>query len=163
MQFEYHGHIINLLDTLSTKIFLNTCRVLTAVDRVGGYGHRRCKRRGGANHQALRCVPYAQYAIITFINKMDREVREPFELLEEIESVLKIECAPVTWPLGMGKAFRGVYHLQNDEVLRFAPGERRSEAERIAGLNNPVLDESYPMEVPKLREDVSLIQEASPV
>ena len=59
--------------------------------------------------------------IITFMNKMDREVREPVDLLEEIESVLKIDCAPITWPLGMGKAFRGVYHLANDRVLRFSP------------------------------------------
>ncbi len=163
MQFEYHGHIINLLDTPGHEDFSeDTYRVLTAVDAAVMV----IDAAKGVEVQTIKLLDVCRMRntpIITFINKMDREVREPFELLEEIESVLKIECAPVTWPLGMGKAFRGVYHLQNDEVLRFAPGEeRRSEAERIAGLNNPVLDESYPMEVPKLREDVSLIQEASP-
>jgi peptide chain release factor 3 len=74
--------------------------------------------------------------IITFINKLDREVREPLELLDEIESVLKIDCAPVTWPIGMGKRFRGVYHLINDEVLRFAPGEENADQqfESMQGL-----------------------------
>jgi peptide chain release factor 3 len=100
--------------------------------------------------------------IITFVNKLDREVREPFELLAEIESVLGIECAPITWPIGMGKSFRGVYHLLNDRLLHFAAGEeRRSESERLDGLDNPVLDAQFPGEVGRLREDVDLIQNAS--
>jgi peptide chain release factor 3 len=100
--------------------------------------------------------------IITFVNKLDREVREPFDLLAEIEDVLKIECAPVTWPLGMGKAFRGVYHLQNDRVLRFTAGEeKRSTAEEIRGVDNAQLDALFPMEVGQLRDDVELIQGAS--
>jgi len=53
------------------------------------------------------------------MNKMDRETRDPVALLEEVESVLKIQCAPVTWPIGMGKSFRGVYHLLRDEILLF--------------------------------------------
>ena len=101
--------------------------------------------------------------IITFVNKLDREVREPFELLAEIEDVLKINCAPVTWPLGMGKAFRGVYHLLQQQVLTFAPGEeRRSSGEIIKGLDNPELDKRFPMEIGQLREDVELIDGASP-
>jgi peptide chain release factor 3 len=96
------------------------------------------------------------------VNKLDREVREPFDLLAEIEDVLKIECAPVTWPLGMGKAFRGVYHLQNDRVLRFTAGEeKRSTAEEIRGVDNAQLDALFPMEVGQLRDDVELIQGAS--
>jgi peptide chain release factor 3 len=71
--------------------------------------------------------------IITFVNKLDREVREPFELLEEIESVLGIECAPITWPIGMGKTFRGVYHLLNDRLLHFAAG--RGKAQRVGALS----------------------------
>ena len=100
--------------------------------------------------------------IITFINKLDREVREPFDLLEEIESVLKIECAPLTWPIGMGKTFRGVYHLGEDSLLRFVPGEeRRTGTEKITGIDNPVLDRDFPLETRKLREDVDLIRAAS--
>jgi peptide chain release factor 3 len=103
--------------------------------------------------------------IITFVNKMDREVREPVELLEEIESVLKIHCAPVSWPIGMGKAFRGVFDLLHDRLVRFAPGEERrtavEDSELIRGLDNPRLDELFPGEVPALRRDVELIREAS--
>ncbi|MEK7261404.1 MAG: peptide chain release factor 3, partial [Pseudomonadota bacterium] len=105
----------------------------------------------------LRATP-----IITFVNKLDREVREPVALLEEIEAVLKIDCAPVTWPIGMGKAFRGVYHLLHDRLLRFTPGEERvGETELIEGLNNPALDALFPDEVARLRADVELIQGAS--
>ena len=59
--------------------------------------------------------------IITFINKLDRESREPIELLDEIETTLGMECAPMTWPIGMGKSFRGVYSLVNDNIFFFDP------------------------------------------
>jgi peptide chain release factor 3 len=95
---------------------------------------------------------------------MDREVREPLALLEEIESVLAIDCAPISWPIGMGKAFRGVFDLQRDRLVRFTAGEeRRSEdKERIEGLDNPRLTELYPDEVGALRRDVELLRSASP-
>ncbi|MFX6019172.1 peptide chain release factor 3, partial [Acinetobacter baumannii] len=64
--------------------------------------------------------------IITFMNKLDRETRDSLELLDELESVLKIQCAPVTWPIGMGKNFRGVYHLLRDEIMLFKAGEERA-------------------------------------
>jgi peptide chain release factor 3 len=106
----------------------------------------------------LRATP-----IITFVNKLDREVREPLALLEEIESVLAIDCAPVTWPLGMGKTFRGVFHLLHDRLLRFTPGGERlsDDVELIDGLDNPRLDALFPDEVAPLRHDVDLIRSAS--
>src|SRR5205823_2096843 len=106
----------------------------------------------------LRSTP-----IITFVNKMDREVREPIALLEEIESVLKIDCAPITWPVGMGKRFHGVFDLRQDRLLRFTPGEERvhDDSELIEGLDNPRLDELFPGEAPALRHDVELIRHAS--
>ncbi len=90
-------------------------------------------------------------------------MRAPLTLLEEIESVLRIDCAPVTWPLGMGKSFRGVFDLRRDRLLRFTPGaERRgAEGESIAGLDNPRLDALYPSETAALRHDVELIRGAS--
>jgi len=101
--------------------------------------------------------------IITFVNKMDREVRDPFELMAEIEDVLKISCAPVTWPIGMGKTFRGVYHLLQDQILSFVPGEeKRSHAGIIKGIANPELDQRFPLEIRQLRDDVELIEGASP-
>jgi peptide chain release factor 3 len=90
-------------------------------------------------------------------------VRSPVELLGEIEAVLKIECAPVTWPIGMGKQFGGVYHLHSDRLLRFTPGEERAggEAELIQGLDNPRLSALFPSEIAIARDEIELIRGAS--
>ena len=163
MQFDYGGHTINLLDTPGHQDFSeDTYRVLTAVDAAVMV----IDAAKGVEAQTIKLLEVCRLRntpIITFVNKMDREVREPFELLAEIEDVLKITCAPVTWPLGMGKAFRGVWHLLHEQLLRFAPGEERADGktELIEGLNNPKLDELFPMEIGRLREDVELIQGAS--
>ncbi|MDR2506469.1 MAG: peptide chain release factor 3 [Candidatus Accumulibacter sp.] len=162
MQFEYEDHMINLLDTPGHEDFSeDTYRVLTAVDAAVMV----IDAAKGVEAQTIKLLNVCRMRdtpIITFINKLDREVREPFDLLEEIESVLKIECAPLTWPIGMGKTFRGVYHLGEDSLLRFVPGEeRRTGAEKITGIGNPVLDRDFPLEAGKLREDVDLIRAAS--
>ena len=163
MQFDYAGHTINLLDTPGHEDFSeDTYRVLTAVDAAVMV----IDAAKGVEVQTIKLLDVCRLRntpIITFVNKMDREVREPIELLEEIESVLKIDCAPITWPIGMGKRFRGVYHLLNDRVLRFAPGEEKisTQTELIEGLNNPTLDQLFPDEVAHLRNDVELIQGAS--
>jgi peptide chain release factor 3 len=100
--------------------------------------------------------------IITFINKMDREVRDPLEVLDEIESVLKIKCAPVTWPIGMGKRFQGVYHLLNDEVLRFSPGEAKAgqEVEVLRGSQIEQLAQKCPSEMQTMRDETELVMGA---
>src|SRR3989338_5896618 len=162
MQFDYAGHTINLLDTPGHEDFSeDTYRVLTAVDAAVMV----IDAAKGVEAQTIKLLEVCRLRatpIITFVNKLDREVREPVALLEEIEAVLKIDCAPVTWPIGMGKAFRGVYHLLNNRLLRFTPGEERvGEAELIEGLNNPALDALFPDEVARLRADVELIQSAS--
>jgi len=163
MQFEYAGHTINLLDTPGHEDFSeDTYRVLTAVDAAVMV----IDAAKGVEAQTIKLLEVCRLRntpIITFVNKMDREVRNPVELLEEIESVLNIDCAPVTWPIGMGKAFRGVFHVLNNRLIRFAPGdERRSDdQEIIADLDNPRLDELFPGEVKHLRDDVGLIRGAS--
>ena len=162
MQFEYQGHTINLLDTPGHQDFSeDTYRVLTAVDAAVMV----IDAAKGVEAQTIKLLDVCRLRntpIITFVNKLDREVRDPFELLSEIEDVLKIECAPITWPVGSGKAFRGVYHLMEDRVLRFAPGEeKRTEAEVINGIANAQLDALFPMEVRQLRDDVELIGGAS--
>jgi peptide chain release factor 3 len=83
-------------------------------------------------------------------------------LVEEVEAVLKIQCAPVTWPIGMGKTFRGVYHLLRDEILLFTAGEERSdqEFETIAGIDNPRLAEMFPLEIEQLKNEVALVRSA---
>jgi len=163
MQFEYRNHVMNLLDTPGHQDFSeDTYRVLTAVDSalmvidaVKGIEAQTIKL---LNVCRMRSTP-----IITLINKMDRETRDPLELLDELESTLNIQCAPVTWPIGMGRNFRGVYHLLRDEILLFDAGNNKANQsfEVIKGINNSKLDEIFPDEVKNLRVEVELILGAS--
>ena len=163
MQFEYGGHTINLLDTPGHEDFSeDTYRVLTAVDAAVMV----IDAAKGVEAQTIKLLEVCRMRatpIITFVNKLDREVRSSIDLLEEIESVLKIDCAPITLPIGMGKAFRGVYHLLHEQVLRFTAGEDRrgGDTELIEGMDNPRLDTLFPGEVGDLRRDVELIRSAS--
>jgi len=162
MQFEYAGNTINLLDTPGHEDFSeDTYRVLTAVDAAVMV----IDAAKGVEAQTLKLLEVCRLRntpIITFVNKMDREVRAPLALLEEIEAALRIECAPISWPIGMGKTFRGVYHLLQDRLLRFTAGaEKRTDVELIEGLDNPKLDALFPDDVASLRADVALIRDAS--
>ena len=163
MQFEYRNHVVNLLDTPGHQDWSeDTYRVLTAVDSALMV----IDAAKGVESQTIKLLNVCRMRntpIITFINKMDRETRDPVELLDEVESVLNIQCAPVTWPLGMGKNFRGVYHLLRDEILLFTPGEERAdqEFEVVKGINNPRLAEIFPQEIERLKMEVELLQGAS--
>ena len=163
MQFEYRDHVVNLLDTPGHQDFSeDTYRVLTAVDSalmVIDAGN-------GVEEQTIKLLNVCRMRntpIITFMNKLDREARDPLELLDEVETVLKIRCAPITWPIGMGKTFRGVYHLINDEIMLFEAGSERADQafEIIKGIDNPKLDEMFPMEIEQLRNEVELVHGAS--
>jgi peptide chain release factor 3 len=163
MQFAYAGHTVNLLDTPGHEDFSeDTYRVLTAVDAAVMV----IDAAKGVEAQTIKLLEVCRLRatpIITFVNKLDREVRAPMALLEEIESVLKIDCAPITWPIGMGKRFQGVFDLRQDRLVRFTPGEERlrDDGELIAGLGNPRLDDLFPDEMAALRHDVELLRNAS--
>ncbi len=124
MQFPYCDCIVNLLDTPGHEDFSeDTYRTLTAVDSAlmvidcaKGVEERTVKLMEVCR---LRDTP-----IMTFINKLDRDGRPPIELLDEIESVLRIGTAPVTWPIGMGRELRGIYHLTEDRIYAYTAGER---------------------------------------
>ena len=130
MQFPYQNRIINLLDTPGHEDFSeDTYRTLTAVDSalmvIDG--------AKGVEERTIKLMEVCrlrQTPIMTFINKLDRESRDPVELMDEVETVLKIRCAPVTWPIGSGKRFKGVYHLMDDSVhfsaLSTAAGSRKA-------------------------------------
>ncbi len=143
MQFPYKDAMVNLLDTPGHEDFSeDTYRTLTAVDSAlmvidvaKGVEARTIKLMEVCR---LRTTP-----IFTFINKLDREGRDAIDLLDEVEDVLKIQCAPITWPIGMGKRFKGVYHIEQDKVFLYQPGDssKRQEARAINGLDNPLLDE----------------------
>ncbi len=164
MQFPYEGRIVNLLDTPGHADFSeDTYRVLTAVDSAlmvidcaKGVEERTIKLMEVCR---LRDTP-----IISFINKLDREGRSPIELLDEIESVLKIQCAPVTWPIGMGSRLKGVYHLLDDEVHLYEPGRNftRQDSTIFKGLNDPELTARIGEDVlAELREELELVRGAS--
>ena len=160
MQFEYDDHVINLLDTPGHEDFSeDTYRVLTAVDAAVMV----IDAAKGVEAQTIKLLEVCRLRntpIITFINKLDREVRDPIDLLSEIEDILKLQCVPITWPIGMGKTFRGVFSLEKNELVRFTPGEARlsQNNEVIKGLDNPRLDELFPMEIDYVRESVELMQ-----
>ena len=163
MQFPYGDAIINLLDTPGHEDFSeDTYRTLTAVDSAlmvidcaKGVEQRTIKLMDVCR---LRDTP-----IFTFINKLDREGRDPIELLDEIEEILKIKCAPITWPIGMGKRFKGIYHILNGTVHLYEPGknDKRQEINVIKGLDNSQLDEILGDYAAELRDEIELVQGAS--
>jgi len=163
MQFPYKDAMVNLLDTPGHEDFSeDTYRTLTAVDSAlmvidvaKGVEARTIKLMEVCR---LRTTP-----IFTFINKLDREGRDAIELLDEVEEVLGIRCAPVTWPVGMGKRFKGVYHIEQDKVHLYRAGDssRRQDVTVINGLDNPLLDEVLGSQAEELREEVELVQGAS--
>ncbi|MCB1863918.1 MAG: peptide chain release factor 3 [Chromatiales bacterium] len=163
MQFEHGDCVMNLLDTPGHADFSeDTYRTLTAVDSAlmvidvaKGVEERTIKLMEVCR---LRDTP-----IISFINKLDREGREPLELLDEIESVLGIECAPMAWPIGMGKRFRGVFDLYADRIHLFAAqhGGKIRTGEVINRLDNPRLDELLGGDARELRDNVELVRGAA--
>lgn len=163
MQFEYRDHVVNLLDTPGHQDFSeDTYRVLTAVDSALMV----IDAARGVESQTIKLLDVCRMRntpIITFMNKLDRETRDPLELLDELETVLKIQCAPITWPIGMGKSFRGVYHLLRDEVMLFAPGSEKADQtfEVLQGIDNPKLKEMFPQEMEQLQLEVELVRGAS--
>jgi len=163
MQFPYQDRIVNLLDTPGHEDFSeDTYRTLTAVDAAlmvidvaKGVEDRTIKLMEVCR---LRDTP-----ILTFINKLDREGRDAMEVLDEIERVLQIQCAPVTWPIGMGRRFRGVFDLRNGKTHLFSAthGGRIQEGEVIEGLDNPRLDAVIGDQADELRAEIELVRGAS--
>lgn len=163
MQFPYKNCVFNLLDTPGHADFSeDTYRTLTAVDSAlmvidaaKGVEDRTIK--------LLEVCRLRQSPILTFVNKMDRECRPAIELMDEIETILAIKCAPMTWPIGSGKLFKGTYHFGRDVVILFEPGkgDRVQTGEIIEGLDNPVLDKRLGMLANELRDEVELVKGAS--
>ena len=164
MQFPYENCIVNLLDTPGHADFSeDTYRVLTAVDSAlmvidcaKGVEERTIKLMEVCR---LRDTP-----IMTFVNKLDREGRSPIELLDEVESVLGIQCAPVIWPIGMGSRLKGVVHLVSGEVHLFEPGRNftRQDSTIFASMDDPKLLERIGAQMlAELKEELELVEGAS--
>tara|TARA_R110002072_G_scaffold5527_5_gene35366 strand:+ start:5890 stop:7470 length:1581 start_codon:yes stop_codon:yes gene_type:complete len=163
MQFPYKGRTVNLLDTPGHEDFSeDTYRTLTAVDSVlmvidgaKGVEERTIKLMDVCR---LRDTP-----ILTFVNKLDREIRDPIEVMDEVEEVLGIQCAPITWPIGMGQRFKGVYNLYTDEIHVFVPGkgEVLSEPEIIKGLDSDAARALLGDLVDEFADEIELVRGAS--
>ena len=165
MQMEYGDCVINLLDTPGHQDFSeDTYRVLTAVDAALMV----IDAANGVEPQTRRLLQVCRARntpILTFVNKMDREVREPLDLMDEIERELGMGVVPFTWPVGMGKFFGGVLDLRRDQMRVFSPGEdrlREGGDEVVDGIDNPVLAQRFGAAWEQAAGEVELVREAAP-
>ncbi|TRO80230.1 peptide chain release factor 3 [Trichloromonas acetexigens] len=163
MKFNYRDYEVNLLDTPGHQDFSeDTYRVLTAVDSALMV----IDSAKGVETQTRKLMEVCRMRntpIITFINKLDREGLEPLDLLADIEETLQVECAPLSWPIGMGKRFKGTYNLYRKELLLFSPGKetRGSDLLRITDLSDPQLDQLLGSQAEELRHDIELLEGAA--
>ncbi|MFV8818519.1 peptide chain release factor 3 [Haliea sp. E17] len=163
MQFPYHDRTVNLLDTPGHEDFSeDTYRTLTAVDSAlmvidgaKGVEDRTIKLM---NVCRLRDTP-----IFSFVNKMDRDIRDPIELLDEIEEVLAIQGAPINWPIGMGSLFKGVYNLYTDTIHVYTPGQGSvlPDDKRIDGIDSAEARELLGADYEDFVEEIELVRGAS--
>ena len=164
MQMEYRDCVINLLDTPGHQDFSeDTYRVLTAVDAALMV----IDAANGVEPQTRRLLQVCRARntpILTFVNKMDREVKDPLDLMDEIERELGMEVVPFTWPVGMGKQFHGVMDLREKQMRVFSPGEDRQGAddEILLGLDNPAYAERFGMQYAQAHGEIELLTDAAP-
>ncbi len=163
MKFKYRDYEVNLLDTPGHQDFSeDTYRVLTAVDSALMV----IDSAKGVEPQTEKLMEVCRMRntpIITFINKLDRDGLAPFDIMDEIENKLQVECTPLSWPIGMGSRFQGVYNLYRKELYLFEPGRDTlgGEGLLIKDLSDPQLDELLGSQADELREDVELIEGAT--
>jgi peptide chain release factor 3 len=164
MQMEYRDCIINLLDTPGHQDFSeDTYRVLTAVDSALMV----IDAANGVESQTLRLLEVCRARntpLITFINKMDREVKRPLELMDEIENALGMEVVPFTWPVGMGKSFAGVIDITKSKMRLFKAGEDRvsDSSDTLIDIHDPALQERLGSDLKEALTEVDLIRNAMP-
>ena len=164
MGFEYHGYKINILDTPGHQDFAeDTFRTLTAVDSViividGAKGVEVQTRR------LMEVCRMRKTPVMVFINKMDREGRDPFDLLDEIEAELQVRVRPLSWPIDMGQRFRGVYNIYEGALNLFTPDKQRiTETITLTDVYAPELEEHVsPEQAEKLRLDLELVDGVYP-
>jgi peptide chain release factor 3 len=163
MQFPFRDRVVNLLDTPGHEDFSeDTYRTLTAVDSAimvidgaKGVEPRTIKLMEVCR---LRDTP-----ILTFVNKFDREMRDPVEVMDEIEDILQIHCAPMNWPIGMGRRFKGVYDLYNDRLTCYEPGHGHHvfDFATIEGLASDAAKDLLGLDYQEVVDEVELVQGAS--
>lgn len=162
MKFNYGDYEINLLDTPGHQDFSeDTYRVLTAVDSALMV----IDSAKGVEPQTEKLMEVCRMRntpIVTFINKLDREGLPPLDILDDIENKLQVECTPLSWPIGMGKRFKGVYNLYQKELRIFESGRDTLgyDSVSIENLSDPTLDEFLGAQADELREEIELVEGA---
>jgi peptide chain release factor 3 len=164
MQFPYAGRVVNLLDTPGHEDFSeDTYRTLTAVDAalmvIDG--------AKGVEPRTIKLMEVCRMRntpIVTFVNKMDREIRDPIELLDEIEDILQIQCAPMNWPIGMGRDFRGVYDFARDTIVCYKQGQGHHvyPFREVAGIDSAEARELLGARHEEVMEELELVRGATP-
>ncbi len=163
MKFNYHDFHINLLDTPGHQDFSeDTYRVLTAVDSALMV----IDNAKGVETQTEKLMEVCRMRntpIVTFINKLDREGMTPLDIFDDIENKLQIECTPLSWPIGMGKRFKGVYNLYKKELCLYTPGQQTSNRDGIVvnDISDSILDDMLGSQADELRADIELIEGAA--
>jgi peptide chain release factor 3 len=164
MQMEYRDCVINLLDTPGHQDFSeDTYRVLTAVDAALMV----IDAANGVEPQTRRLLQVCRARntpILTFVNKMDREVQSPLDVMDEVERELGMTVVPFTWPVGMGKLFHGVYDRRSDQMRVYNAGADRAggDEEVLAGLDNPESAKRFGVEWAQAKDELELVEGASP-
>ena len=159
MQFDYQGLRVNLLDTPGHKDFSeDTYRTLVAADSAAMLidAAKGVEKQTRKLYEvcSLRKIP-----IFTFANKMDREGKDPLELIDDVENTLGIKCYPVTWPMGMGDLFRGLYHRLEKKIYLYTKGEQEPEVISVSGWDDPIIKEKIGDSLfEKLQEDMELLE-----
>jgi len=160
MTFEYNNFFINILDTPGHKDFAeDTYRTLTAVDSVILVVDS-VKGVEEQTEKLMNVCRMRNTPVIIFVNKLDREGMFPFELMDEMEKKLDIKVRPLTWPIGMGQRFKGVYNLHEKNIYLFKSGKTTIEDDRflIDDLDESLLDDKLGSDASRLREDIALIE-----
>ncbi|MFV0437655.1 MAG: peptide chain release factor 3 [Desulfopila sp.] len=163
MKFTYDDFEVNLLDTPGHQDFSeDTYRVLTAVDSAIMVIDN-AKGVESQTEKLMEVCRMRNTPIITFINKLDREGLSPLDIMAEIEEKLQIECTPLSWPIGMGKSFKGVYNIYQNRLHLFTPGQetRNAAGLTIDNLDDPQLDHLLGRQADELREDIELLAGAA--
>lgn len=163
MQFPFNGRMVNLLDTPGHEDFSeDTYRTLTAVDSalmiIDG--------AKGVETRTIKLMDVCRMRdtpIFTFINKMDRDIRDPIELLDEVEDILNIQCAPIYWPIEMGKSFKGIYNLYTDKIHVYQQGHGSElvEAQYIDGLESHKAKDFLGIMYDDFFDEIELVRGAS--
>ncbi len=163
MEFDYKDYKVNILDTPGHQDFAeDTFRTLTAVDSaiivVDGAKGVETQTRKLMEVCRMRNTP-----VIIFINKMDREGRDPFDLLDELEQELQIQVRPLSWPINQGVKFKGVYNIYEQQLNLFTPDKQRVTEKLSVDINTPELDEQVgTQDAEQLREDLEMIEGVYP-